>query len=122
MYIRRMKRLLICLMLLSAAPLAIHAQQWSGIIDSGRAVDWSNAGIPGGIPNRTSICATLNPGASADQINSAIAACPGGQVVYLSAGTYNLSSGIVFSAKSNVTLRGAGASLTFLVFTGCTGC
>src|SRR5437879_7388917 len=67
MYIRRMKRLLICLMLLSAAPLAIHAQQWSGIIDSGRAVDWSNAGIPGGIPNRTSICATLSPGATASQ-------------------------------------------------------
>jgi len=122
MYIRNMKGLLTCLILLWVTPSAVRAQQWSGIIDPSRAIDWSNAGIPGGIPNRTTICATLNPGASADQINSAIAACPGGQVVYLSAGTYNLTSGIVFNAKSNVTLRGAGANLTFLVFTGGTGC
>jgi hypothetical protein len=99
-----------------------RAQNWSGIIDPSRAVDWSHAGIPGGIPNRTTICATLNPGASASQINSAIGSCPSGQVVFLSAGTYNLSSGIDFSNKSGVTLRGAGANQTFLVFTGAVGC
>ncbi len=93
-----------------------HAQQWSGIIDPSRAIDWSQAGVVGGIPSRTSICATLNPGATAAQINSAIANCPSGQVVYLNAGTYNLAGGIVFNNQSNVTLRGAGPDQTLLVF------
>ena len=33
-----------------------------------------------------------------------------------------MSAGIVFNAQSNVTLRGAGANQTFLVFTGGNGC
>ena len=53
------------------------------LIDAGRRVDWSQAGVTGGIPNRNTICATLNAGATAAQINSAIAACPVGQVVFL---------------------------------------
>jgi len=99
-----------------------RAQSWSGIIDPTRAVNWSNVGIPGGVPNRTTICATLNPGASASQISSAIQSCPSGQVVFLNAGTYNLNNGIDFGNKSNVTLRGAGADQTLLVFTSGTGC
>src|SRR5438876_11669928 len=77
-------------------------------ISSSRRIDWSAAGVPGGIPSRTTICATLNPDATAAQINGAIAACPGDQVVKLTAGLYNLSAGIVFNNKNNVTLRGAG--------------
>jgi hypothetical protein len=46
-------------------------------------------------------------------------------VVQLPAGTYHLSSGISFGAKSNITLRGAGADQTIIVFSGsgdpCTG-
>ena len=91
--------------------------QTPSVIDASRRIDWSRAGVTDGIPNRSTICATLNPGSTAAQINSAIAACPAGQVVKLNAGTYNLSSGIDFNAKSNVTLRGAGADQTFLVFT-----
>ena len=93
----------------------------AGIIDPGRSVDWTNVGIPGGIPNRTTICTTLNPGATAAQINSAIAACNNG-VVFLNAGTYNLSTGIDFAGKSNVTLRGAGPDQTTLVFSGSVNC
>src|SRR5436190_20113219 len=78
----------------------LYAQFWSGVIDPSRAVDWSVAGVSGGIPSRTGICATLNPGDTAAQINNAIATCPGGQVVFLNAGTYNLSSGIAFNGKS----------------------
>jgi hypothetical protein len=100
---------------------ATQAFAQTGIIDPGRRVDWTGAGIPGGIPNRTAICATLNPGATAAQINSAIAACTNG-VVFLNAGTYNLSTGIDFAGKSNVTLRGAGPDRTLLVFTGSVGC
>src|SRR5712691_7997292 len=80
------------------------------LISASRRIDWSQAGVPGGIPNRTTICATLSPGASAAQINGAIASCPDGQVVKLNAGIYNLSTGIVFNNKNNVTLRGAGAN------------
>jgi len=93
----------------------------TGIIDPGRRVDWTNAGIPGGIPNRTVICATLNPGVTASQINAAIAACNNG-VVFLNAGTFTLSSGIDFAGKSSVTLRGAGPDQTTLVFTGNVNC
>jgi hypothetical protein len=92
------------------------AQPWSGIISPSRAIDWSNVGIPGGVPDRTTIYATLNPGATAAQINEAIASCPGSQVVFLNAGTYNLSGMISFSGANNVTLRGAGADQTKLVF------
>jgi hypothetical protein len=98
------------------------AQNANGIIAPDRASDWSQVGIPEGIPNRTTNCATLSAGASASQINSAIASCPAGQVVFLNAGTYNLSTSIDFANHSNVTLRGAGADKTFLVFTGHSGC
>src|SRR5437667_11724692 len=108
-------------LLIIATPITAYAQPWSGILNSSRAIDWSRAGS-GGIPNRTTICATLNPGATAAQINSAIASCPSDQVVFLNAGTYNLNTGLMFNGKSNVTLRGAGPDKTFLVFSGSTGC
>src|SRR5215467_9132348 len=96
---------------------AAQAQQWSGVLDPQRAVDWSQAGVPGGIPtNRTTACATFNAGATAAQINSAIQSCPSGQFVQLNAGTYNLTSGINFANKSNVTLRGAGPTQTIINF------
>ena len=102
----------------AAAP---TGELWAGILDPSRAIDWTHAGVVGGIPSRTTACATLNPGATAAQINSAIQACPAGQVVMLNAGTYNISdSGIVM--KTGVTLRGAGADKTLLVFTATTYC
>src|SRR5262249_42475628 len=52
------------------------APPWTGILDPARAIDWRSAGVPGGIPNRTVVCASLNPG---DDINAAIASCPSGQ-------------------------------------------
>src|SRR6266404_584518 len=97
-----------------------RAQAWAGIIDPSRAVDWSRAGA--NISNRTTICATLSPGASSSQIDSAIASCPANQVVSLNAGTYILSGGITFSGHSNVTLRGAGPTLTILQFSGGDSC
>jgi hypothetical protein len=94
---------------------------WSGILDPSRAVDWTHAGVVGGIPDRTTICATLNPGATAKQINAAITACPAGQVVTLTGGTYDIADdGIVM--KSGITLRGAGGDKTMLVFTAVNPC
>src|SRR5438309_11030519 len=118
----RHKSLFLFPLILLSLSLCSYAQLWSGILDTSRAIDWNQAGVIGGIPNRTSICATLNPGATAAQINSAIASCPSGQVVFLNAGTYNLSSGIVFDNKSNVTLRGAGPDQTFLIFAAGNSC
>jgi hypothetical protein len=74
-----------------------QAANWSGILSPERAADWSKAGIPEGIPSRTIIYKTLAPGATAGEINGAIASCPAGQVVFLSAGTYPLSSSIDFA-------------------------
>src|ERR1700730_16354844 len=79
-----------------------RSQQWSGIIDPSRAIDWSQAGA-GTIPARTTICSTLSAGATLAQINSAIAACPSGQTVFLKSGIYPGLSGQI-NLKSNVTL------------------
>ncbi len=100
------------------------AQPWSGITAPGRATDWANPqrGVRGGIPPRTTVCATLNPGASVSQINTAISACPSDQTVFLSAGTYNLTGMITFGSKSNVTLRGAGADRTLVLVSGSGSC
>ena len=99
---------------------------WDGTLNSTRAIDWTTAGIPGGIPARATQCVTaacntvITNGSSstAAQINSAIASASANTYVGLSAGTYNLTAGITFAGHNNVTLRGAGANQTILVFTG----
>src|SRR3989440_3675580 len=114
--------LAVCMTVRVGGDLTVRAatEPWSGILDPSRAIDWSHAGIPGGIPNRATICASLDPGSTAAQIDAAIAACPPDQVVFLTAGTFTLSAGL--NMKSDVTLRGAGANRTKLVFTGTTPC
>ena len=109
-----MRILALVLLNLTLWTLPVQAELWSSILNPSRAINWSNAGIPGGIPGRTTICQTLNPGVTAAQINTAITNCASGQVVMLTAGTYNLSGGITFNGKSNVTLRGAGANQTII--------
>lgn len=89
-------------------------EPWQGIVDPSRAIDWSGAGVQGGIPSRGTICTTLNPGVTAAQIESALAGCPDNQTVKLNAGTYNLTA-INFS-RNSVTLRGAGPLQTILNF------
>jgi hypothetical protein len=111
----------ITLVLAGMRPLQGQAQPWAGIISPSRATDWSQAGVAGGIPTRTTICSTLNPGATLSQVNTAISNCPTGQVVKLNAGTYNLGAGTI-RLKSQVTLRGSGADQTKLVFTGRGAC
>jgi PKD repeat protein len=93
-------------------PVAVASE--ATIIPTGRRINWTYCGVPGGIPARTTISKTLSPGATASQINAAIAACPSGQVVYLSAGTYNNMGAINFGSKNGITLRGAGAGKTII--------
>jgi parallel beta-helix repeat protein len=90
----------------------------SSIIPADRIIDWSYAGIPGGIPTRSMIYATLTPSSTLAQINSAISSCPAGQVVYFEAGTYNISGKINLGSKKQVTIRGAGPGVTILNATG----
>ncbi len=97
---------------------------WSGIIDPGRAMDWSLAGVPGGIPTTRTQCNAgtgLAPYAgSASTINTAINACGANTFFLLQPGTFALTSAVKITT-SNVTLRGAGAQLTNLTF-GNSGC
>jgi hypothetical protein len=114
MRIQRSKRLFIGVSAVLAAFTSIPTAS-ADPVPQARRIDWTYTGVPGGIPNRTNICATFSPGATASAINSAITSCSssGGGVVKLNAGTYSLTG--IKVASSNVTLRGAGADKTILV-------
>ena len=84
----------------------------TGIIPADRMIDWSQAGVPGGIPTNRTISATLNPG---DNIQAALDNCPAGQVVKLNPGTYILSSAL--KINKGITLRGSGPDKTILKYT-----
>lgn len=109
----------VCLFVFLSLPTPVYSQAWSGILDPSRAVDWSTAGIPGGIPNRMTICSTINASAYGNgasdataAINSTLSSCPAGQAAFLSAGTFLVNGHI--HVPANVTLRGAGANQTIL--------
>jgi hypothetical protein len=85
-----------------------------------RRTTW-NPGIPGGIPTRTTVCATLNAATygngSSDAtpgIQAAIDGCPEGQVVQLSAGDFLVNGDFPIMVNKGIVLRGAGASATRL--------
>jgi hypothetical protein len=99
-------------------------QLWSGVLSPDRATDWTKAGVPGGIPSGSwDRCGApiAAYGSSADPapptaIDEAIAACPAHHYVQLGPGTFYLTTGITWGAKSDVALRGLGADRTFIVF------
>lgn len=89
-------------------------------------------GVPGGIPNRTTIFVNVatttlskykcfGDGATDNltAIQNAINDCPSGQVVYVPAGTYRVSGQIRIYYTGNWTLRGEGPGKT--IFTGGSG-
>jgi hypothetical protein len=109
--------ILVCFSICSYAQTTLS----TGIINSNRAVDWTQAGIPGGLPDAGwSQCgSTISPySGTAAAIVSQLASCGANQYVLLGAGTFNLSTGINFPANTSghVVLRGSGANSTFLVF------
>jgi hypothetical protein len=109
------------------------------VLPSARAVDWSHAGIPGGIPGASwPVAATLSPSGGDDSvaIQNAINAAPAKSVIVLNPGTYKLSrsakvcpgksddgaygvyrAGLCLTDKS-VVLRGAGPHKTVLQYGG----
>jgi hypothetical protein len=68
------------------------------------------SGWSGGIPSRTTVCATLSPSGGDDTaaINAAIAACPANQTVNLTLGRFVISGQGIHIKNSYVTLRGSG--------------
>lgn len=106
--------------------------QWNGIIAPQRAVNWKNAGVVGGIPDAawsqcvTTACNTVVTGPAssitAAQINAAIASASANTYVSIPAGTYSLTGPINYAGKSNVVLRGAGATQTTIATTSGSGC
>jgi hypothetical protein len=120
----RRSQSLVFFLILLFLPTYFHAQLWSKVLGSSRAVDWSKPGVQGGIPtNRTQCGSTIAAyTGSATTINTALQNCGANQYVQLGAGTFHLSNGITFSAQSNITLRGEGADQTFLIFSGNFNC
>lgn len=114
---------------LSLATASSQTPPWSGILDPSRATDWSNAGIPGGIPNYAAACQTValqNTGntsvdgpANSTAIQNSLNACSGtAQAVLLPAGTWSVAGIMPQNAIQQVVLRGAGPLQTILKFTG----
>jgi hypothetical protein len=103
-------------------PITVTASDGSSILPptSNASANWQMAGMlsVGGIPNRTSVCATVSPvGGSADDsanINHAIAECPSGQVVLLVPGTFIIAEGKSVLVDNSITLRGSGPGTTIL--------
>jgi urease beta subunit len=100
--------------------LLAHSQTASAqLLPADRATAW-NPGVPGGVPARTTVCATVNASTfgngSSDAsagIQTAINGCAVGQVVQLSAGTFRINNSPLLISKG-ITLRGAGPGVTFL--------
>ncbi len=93
------------------------------IIPADRRIDWSTAGIPGGIPERSNVCITIDSAVygngatdATTAIQDAIDSCPDGQVVFLPEGVYIVSDTIHLDDYD--TLRGAGPGKTILKHTG----
>ena len=100
---------------------AAHAS--AEVIPGERRIDWSTTGIPGGIPDRTTICETIDSAVygngvtdATDAIQEALDDCPDEQVVYLPEGTYIVTDTIHLYDYD--TLRGAGPGKTILKHTG----
>lgn len=109
-------------------------------ISSTRMVDWTQAGIPGGIPDANwPVYETLSPSGGTDDsvmIQDAINAAPAGSVIVLNPGTYKIDrsskvcpgktddyatgvyeAGLCLTDKS-VVLRGAGPNETIIDYSG----
>ena len=115
-----------------------HGQAWNGLLAPSRAIDWSHAGLPATLPDGettanpwtppsgrtqcvTSACQTVTNsagGATATQINAAIASAPAKSYVLLPSGNYTINSNIVLYGNNYVTLRGSGPMSTILNFGG----
>lgn len=100
------------------------------VIPDARRIDWTSAGVSGGIPTVTDYCTTdacntLYSGGenvTTANINAAITSASGGAspiLVRIPAGSFTVDAGILLQT-SNVVLSGASITATELTFTGAT--
>jgi hypothetical protein len=129
---RRFRHLAFILPLLVLVPMAARAQTppWSGIVASNRAIDWSKAGVAGGIPTTWTQCgSTLTAAAyggsqsspvSTATVNSIIAACPPNSYLLFGPGNFWFSNSSIqiHPPTTNVVVKGSGAGSTTLWFSG----
>jgi hypothetical protein len=90
------------------------------IIPADRQIAWQgNVGVAGGIPLRTSICATIAPtgGDDSSAIQNALNSCSQNSVVKLTSGVFHVSRTIDWgSVRNGVVLRGDGPDKTTITF------
>jgi hypothetical protein len=101
----------------------------AGVIAPGRTIDYTGAGVVGGVPSASwtqcgstvAACGTSGSPVSPSTcgITAAISACGTNQYVSLGSGTFYLNDAINLT-KSNVAIRGQGANSTFIVTSGAT--
>lgn len=94
----------------------------SSFLPQDRSTRWQPGMMgAGGIPAHQTVCSALNPnGGTTDdtaRIQAAINACPTGQVVQLSAGTFIINDGHYLRVNKGITLRGAGPGRTIIAKT-----
>jgi hypothetical protein len=124
--IDRLYRLFLLSMIL-ITPAVAQTQLWTGVIDAKRGMNWSQAGIPSGVPDASwPICSTISAySGNASTINNALSSCanaqPAGGVVMLGAGKFTISGAVNFPSTGHVVLRGQGAGSTTLYFTNPSG-
>ena len=118
---KRFSYLVVLSLLLMFHSPASFGQAWSGILAPARATDWTQAGIPGGVPSSTwpncatTACNSLFSGnVTTASINAAIMSAPGQSVVRIPAGTFTAN---IYANRSNVVVRGAGTTQTMLTGT-----
>lgn len=128
-----LKRLVLATLLLLASVEVADAQRgwlfwirrpqlWSTILSSDRAMNWTYAGIPGGVPTGWSDCTntacnTAFSTPTTANIDAALAGAPDNTVVRIPAGTHSMT-GSINANRSNVILRGAGPTQTTITLNG----
>lgn len=133
---RRARHFLLLISAFVAVSGTADAQAWSGVISPSRAINWSQAGIPGGLPDSswaqctTTSCQVVCPGGTnpcgsggsvtPTTLQNAINSAPAQSYVLIPAGTFTMNSGV--AGKNQVVVRGTGANQTLLQFTGEIGC
>jgi len=102
--------------IIAAGFISAAADVGAQILPPDRTTTW-RPGVVGGIPSRTTVCAILTAASFGSQdasaaIQAALNGCPDNQVVMLTAGTFTVNNYLLI--HSPITLRGAGAGITFL--------
>ena len=113
-------RIVLIALLLFPLP-ALGQYPWSNILPPGAGIDWSQVGVPGGIPSGSwtqsgsTISASQCDNGARDctsTIQKALKACGSNHYVLLGAGTFLIRQSV--SVPSYCVLRGSGADQTIL--------